>query len=88
MTNDELTKTCLRLIGSTIRLHAKCDALEFALMGIAGHVGVDPMKLSETIEKLTEQRHQERLQDIENKNPAMAAAVDIRPLGHDITGLF
>lgn len=75
MTTEEHLK---QLTAAIIRLDAKCDALEIGLAVVAGQVGIEPKKICEAIAKVREQRHQQLLESLENKSPALAASLDFR----------
>ena len=62
--SEELLEAVKQLTTSLVRLNARCDALEAALLTLVAQV--------------TESQFQKRLERIENKFPKIAADIDYR----------
>lgn len=78
MSDAEILKVIESLTAKSIRLEARCDALDVVLCAVSKHHGMDPSKVAAAIEKLTSHYHQKRLERIETLDPGTAAAVDCR----------
>jgi hypothetical protein len=72
------------LTSKTIRLEARCDALEIACETLARKAGIPAGQMLKTIDDMTAAFHQKRLERVENASPAIAAEIDNRPSMPDL----
>ena len=82
--NQAIEKAIDGLLSKTIRLEARCDALEIACATVARKAGIDDQKLLKSISDLTEYSFQKRLERIESVAPSIAADIDYRPSMPDL----
>jgi hypothetical protein len=57
----------------TIELHARCDALDAVLAGLADRLGLSGDEIRALVKQVYDRAHQDRLELIENKFPGLAA---------------
>src|SRR5450759_5298895 len=62
LVNDQIVKLIESLTAKSIRLEARCDALDVVLCALAKHHGIDPAKVAAAVEKMTSHYHQKRLE--------------------------
>jgi hypothetical protein len=78
MSDDQIVKLIESLTAKSIRLEARCDALDVVLCALAKHHGIDPAKVAAAVEKMTSHYHQKRLERIETLDPGTGAGLDYR----------
>ena len=69
----------MSLVSKTMRLEARCDALEVAVGVVAKKAQLPEEKLMKMIDHLTEVSFQKRLERAEGVSPELAAEIDYRP---------
>lgn len=80
--NDD-AKVIRALVGRTVELQARCDALGGILVHLMMKQGIPQEKAEKAVEKATAHFHQKRLERIEDFDPGAAAALDDRSLPSD-----
>jgi len=81
----DLQKSIVATAGNSVRLEARCDALEFALRVLTKRSGFDEAKVGKLIRDVTATCYQNRLEQVEDMNPSLAASIDNRPPLPDIS---
>lgn len=61
-----------------IKLMARCDALELALLAVGSKAGMESDKVEKLLQYLNELTHQKRLEQVETSHPDIAAKLDWR----------
>ena len=84
----DLQASVLSVASKTMRLEARCDALEVALRVLAKRSGIDDVKVAKLIRDVTELRHQESLERAEDLSPQLGARLDTRRSLPDIPDEF
>lgn len=84
MSNSHILKAIETLSAKCIQLEARCAALDAALCVVAMKQGIPKEKIGAAIDKLTEHCHQKRLEQIEDIDPGIAAALDCRSQAPDL----
>lgn len=75
---EELRKSTFALLSKSMRLEARCDALEIALGVVSTTAGIPHEKIHEMIDDMTALSFQKRLERVEGVDPATAAELDTR----------
>lgn len=75
------------LSSKAMRLDARCDAIEAVCCAVGVKTGIDQATLTQMIEDLTNTCLQKRLERVESVDPAIAAALDNRPVITDLPDL-
>jgi hypothetical protein len=91
MTSKEIEtfyKSIVGLTSKTMRLEARCDALEVACRVLAREPGIPDEKILKLIADVTEAGFQKRLETIESLDAATAASLDYRPAMPDLPTEF
>ena len=78
MSNEDISKLVVQLVGKAMRLEARCDALVDTIAVLSSQVGVDPIKIDGSYRLAFRQRHHERLIELEKVSPSLAAFLDDR----------
>ncbi len=77
--SPEFEKFVMALFSKTMRLEARCEALEVAIGVVAQKPGLSPEQIHKIVEDVTTVSHQRRLERAEGIDPAIAAELDTRP---------
>ncbi len=85
---DTIYKTIVALTSKTMRLEARCDALEIALGVVSQKAGIPHEKIHKVVDDMTKTAFQKRLERAESASPAIAAELDYRPLSPDLPPEF
>jgi len=84
MNDDAILEMLTTLSARSIRLEARCDALAQVLCALAVRHGIEMETIASAIERATARCHQKRLERIEDRNPSVAADLDLREPGSDL----
>lgn len=84
MIPKEVYQSIVALTSKTIRLEARCDALEIACGALARQAGLPDGQILKLIDDMTAASLQKRLERVENVDPAIAAEMDNRPAMPDL----
>ncbi len=79
MNDQALYELVKAVVAKTMRLEARCDALEIAVGLLAKKTGLSEEELLKYVDQLTELSFQKRLERAEGINPELAAEIDYRP---------
>lgn len=78
-TENEIMMQAIQTVQSNqIELAARIDGLEVMAASIGSHVGIDAVEFTAKLRTMQASCHQERLQLVEDRNPAAAASMDQR----------
>ena len=72
------TRQLQRSLADQLELAARVDGLEILLASLGSHVGISADELVSKLRKAQATSHQKRLQMIEERNPHLAALLDMR----------
>ena len=75
---EEMRKSIFALLSKSMRLEARCDALEIALGVLSQQANIPPERIHKMIDDMTALSFQKRLERAEGANPAIAAELDTR----------
>lgn len=77
-TEDALMRMIRTLLANQVEQAGRLDGLLLTLGVVASRCGVDPVEFEGMVLRSSETCHQARLEEIEKRNPAMAALLDLR----------
>jgi hypothetical protein len=83
-TIDTIYKAISRLTSKTLRLEARCDALEIALGVVSAKAGIQADAIHKMVDEVTALSFHKRLERAEGVDPAIGAELDNRPIVADL----